>query len=189
MYLITQHPIRYNDIHHPIFSNLSYPTIHRYLYFNSLASFYQKFADTDSLKRSFVYEPIMYQSVAKRVSQAGVHAISKTGAMFFQLAQFTALACWNVERPFTPENVVVLAQDSETLQYISGIKVVTNAFGEEELWFNTNRLQKTINNSRRINEVNFRLLRGKVEDLIRGTRCASSGLRPTEPSLQGWRRI
>lgn len=109
--------------------------------------------------------------------------------MFFQLAEFTALACWNIERPFVPENVVVLAQDPETLQYISGIKILTNALGEEEVWFNTNRLQKTINNSRNINEINFRLIHGKVEDLIKGTRCQPTGYTRSEPYLDGWRSV
>ncbi|XP_058809130.1 major royal jelly protein 1-like [Phymastichus coffea] len=162
----------------------------RYLYFNSLASFYQKFVDTDSLKRSlYTSPPLVYQSVARRVSQAGVHAISKTGAMFFQLAGYTALACWNIERPFLPENVVVLAQDPETLQYVSGIKVLTNASGEEEVWFNTNRLQKTINKSRNINDVNFRLIHGKVDDLIKGTRCQPTGYTQSQPNYNGWRLV
>ena len=144
----------------------------------------------DSLKRSFAYEPIVYQSLNKRISQAGVQATSKTGTVFFQLAEFTALACWNIGRPFHPDNIVVLAQDEETLQYISGMKVIENAYGEEELWFNTNRLQRTINNSRRIEETNFRLIRGKVEDLVRGTRCAPTGYGgANEPDPEGWRRV
>ncbi|XP_011497445.1 PREDICTED: major royal jelly protein 1-like [Ceratosolen solmsi marchali] len=161
----------------------------RYLYFNALASFFEKFVDANSLKRSFIYEPIIYQSTRRRVSHAGAQATSKTGAIFFQLGEFTALACWNIERSFSPENIVELVQDEETLQYISGIKVIVNALGEEELWFNTNRLQKTVNKSRRINEVNFRLIRAKVDNLIRGTKCEATGYRETQPNLLGWKRI
>ena len=102
--------------------------------------------EVDSLKRSFIYEPIAYRSLFKRASQAGVQVISKTGASFFQLAELTALACWNIQRPFSPENIVIVAINEEILQYVSGMKILTNSNGEEELWFNTNRLQKTINN-------------------------------------------
>ena len=83
----------------------------------------------------------------------------------------------------------MLAQDDEKLQYVSSMKVVENAYGEEELWFNTNRLQKTINNSRRLDEINFRFIRGKVEDLIKGTRCEPTGYGADKPSLEGWQRI
>ncbi|KAL7294828.1 hypothetical protein TKK_0011756 [Trichogramma kaykai] len=162
----------------------------RYLYFNSLASFYQKVLESDSLKRSFVYEPIMYQSLAKRQSQAGVQAISKNGIVFFQLAELTALACWNVRQPFKPENVVVVARNPRLLQYISGMKVLVNAEGTEELWFNTNRLQKTINNSRKINEINFRLIRGSVDDLVEGTKCQQNDASGAEFRVEdGWQRI
>lgn len=136
-----------------------------------MASYYQKFTSLQSLKNESSCEPEVYRSIKKRISQAGPQATSKTGAVFFQLVQMTAIACWNMERPFTPENVVMIAQDVDTLQYVGGIKVKVNQAGEEELWFNTNRIQKTIKGTRSIDEVNFRIIRGKVNDLIKGTRC------------------
>lgn len=163
--------------------------IYRYLYFNSLASYYQKFTDTLSLKQAEYREPIIFQSKKRRQSQAGPQATSRRGILFFQLVQHTALACWNIEKPFKPENIVVLAQDEKTLQYISGIKVIVNKFGEEELWFNTNRLQKTINNTRNPAEKNYRIIRGKVDDLVRGTACEFSGYHQAEPDVSSWRQI
>ncbi|XP_014469396.1 PREDICTED: major royal jelly protein 1-like [Dinoponera quadriceps] len=163
---------------------------HRYLYFNSLASYYQKYADTFSLARSEFWEPAIFQSNYKRASQAGVQATSRRGVIFFQLVQLTAIACWDIGKPFTPENVVIIAQDEKTLQYVSGIKVITNRAGEEELWFNTNRLQKTINMSLRPTETNFRIIKGKVDDIIRGTRCESSGVRtPVPDNSVFWHQI
>ncbi|XP_018375327.1 PREDICTED: major royal jelly protein 1-like [Trachymyrmex cornetzi] len=162
---------------------------HRYLYFNSLASYYQKYADTVSLKQSKFREPVIFQSNYKRASQAGVQATSRRGVIFFQLVQLTAIACWDIGKPFTPENVVIIAQDEETLQYVSGIKVITNRAGEEELWFNTNRLQKTINMSLKPTEINFRIIRGKVDDIIRGTNCEPSGVRTATPDIVFWHQI
>ncbi|KAF3423829.1 hypothetical protein E2986_12470 [Frieseomelitta varia] len=161
----------------------------RYLYFNSLASYRQKFTDTYSLKQSKYNEPIVFESNYKRASQAGVQATSRRGVIFFQLVQLTAVACWNIEKPFTPENVVVIAQDEATLQYVSGIKVITNRQGEEELWFNTNRLQKTINMTLKPTETNFRIIRGKVDDIIRGTNCEPSGIKRKFPDTNFWHRI
>lgn len=163
--------------------------ISRYLYFNSLASYRQKFTDTNSLKRSKYDEPIVFESNYKRASQAGVQATSRRGVIFFQLVQLTAIACWNIEKPFTPENVVIIAQDEEKLQYVSGIKVITNSRGVEELWFNTNRLQKTINMTLKPTETNFRIIRGKVDDIIRGTNCEPSGMKHRGPDINFWHLI
>ncbi|KAL0104547.1 hypothetical protein PUN28_017344 [Cardiocondyla obscurior] len=163
---------------------------HRYLYFNSLASYHQKYTDTASLLQSEYREPVIFQSNYKRASQAGVQATSRRGVIFFQLVQLTAIACWDIGKPFTPENVVIIAQDEETLQYVSGIKVITNRAGEEELWFNTNRLQKTINMSLKSTETNFRLIRGAVDDIIRGTNCEPSGARTRAPDpIIFWHQI
>lgn len=164
-----------------LFASVTMFTTFRYLYFNSLASFYQNYADTLSLKQSEFWEPVIFQSNYKRASQAGVQATSQRGVIFFQLVQLTAIACWDIGKPFTPENVVIIAQDEKTLQYVSGIKVITNRAGQEELWFNTNRLQKTINMSLKPTEINFRIIRGTVDDIIRGTRCEPSGLRTPAP--------
>ncbi|XP_072743195.1 dopaminechrome tautomerase [Anoplolepis gracilipes] len=161
----------------------------RYLYFNSLASYYQKYTDTFSLTRSKFWEPVVFQSNYKRASQAGVQATSRRGVIFFQLVQLTAIACWDIGKPFTPENVVIIAQDEETLQYVSGIKVITNRAGEEELWFNTNRLQKTINMSLKPTETNFRIIRGTVDDIIRGTNCEPYGYRTQTPDTIFWHQI
>ncbi|XP_076650360.1 major royal jelly protein 9 [Halictus rubicundus] len=161
----------------------------RYLYFNSLASFLQKFTSTASLKQSQYNEPTVYESNYKRASQAGVQATSRRGVIFFQLVQLTAIACWNIEKPFAPENIVIIAQDEATLQYVSGIKVIVNDRGEEELWFNTNRLQKTINMTLKPTETNFRLIRGKVDDIIRGTNCEPTGRKSDSPDTTFWHRI
>lgn len=154
-----------------------------------MASFYQKFTDVNSLKESLYREPLVFESIQKRSSQAGVQATSRRGILFFQLVQKTAIACWNIEKPFTPENIVTIAQDEEKLQYVSGIKVIVNKYGVEELWFNTNRLQKTINKTLRPDEINFRIIRGNVDEIIRGTKCEPSGFRTRAPDISSWQQI
>ncbi|KAF7995394.1 hypothetical protein HCN44_006501 [Aphidius gifuensis] len=161
----------------------------RYLYFNSLASFYQKFSSVDSLKFGEFQEPIVFESIVKRQSQAGVQAMSKKGVLFFQLAELTSIACWNIDRPFTWDNIEILAFDEITLQYVSGIKVIKNHAGDEELWFNTNRLQKTINKNRKINEINFRIIKGHVDDIIRGTKCEPICEKSQYPDTSSWRQV
>lgn len=159
------------------------------MYFNSLASFYQKFSSVDSLKFGEFQEPIVFESIVKRQSQAGVQAMSKKGVLFFQLAELTSIACWNIDRPFTWDNIEILAFDEVTLQYVSGIKVIKNQAGDEELWFNTNRLQKTINKNRKIDEINFRIIKGNVNDIIRGTKCEPICEQSQYPDTSSWRQV
>lgn len=115
--------------------------------------------------------------------------MSRTGAIFFQLAELTAVACWNIQKPFNDNNIVILALDEENLQYVSNMKIITNVHGEEELWFNTNRLQKTVNNSRKLNEINYRFIQGKVKDLIKGTACEYAGYRGPAPDERTWKKL
>lgn len=161
----------------------------RYLYFNSLASLYQKFTDVDGLKMSETEEPTIYQGILKRPSPAGVQATSKYGVLFFPLAEMTAVGCWHIEKPFTPDNIAIVAQDEKTLQYISGMKVKLNPEGREELWFNTNRLQKILNKTLRHDEPNYRIIRGLVDDLIRNTVCEPPNWRGSYPDLTTWKQI
>ena len=42
---------------------------------------------------------------------------------------------------YNKKNIRILIQDDEMLQFMAGVKVVTNDHGEEELWILTNRFQ------------------------------------------------
>lgn len=42
---------------------------------------------------------------------------------------------------YNKQNIKIVAQNDETLQFATGMKVVLNGKGEEELWILTNRFQ------------------------------------------------
>lgn len=42
---------------------------------------------------------------------------------------------------YNQQNIKIVAQNDETLQFVTGMKVLTNGNGEEELWILTNRFQ------------------------------------------------
>ncbi|KAK0162393.1 hypothetical protein PV327_006173 [Microctonus hyperodae] len=134
-------------------------------------------------------QAVIYESIFKRQSQAGVQATSKRGVIFFQLVQLMSVACWNIEQPFIRDNIEILVFDAQALQYVSGIKVITNHRGDEELWLNTNRLQKIINKSQNPTEINFRIIKGNVDHIINGTKCNPTGKRNSYPDISSWRRI
>lgn len=66
--------------------------------------------------------------------------MDKNGNLFFGLMDPTSIACWNYQKPYTKANIRILAI-GDALQFTSGMKIVINSAGYEELWFLTNRLQ------------------------------------------------
>lgn len=51
-----------------------------------------------------------------------------------------SIACWNYNKPYNNANIRKWI-NNETLQFISGMKIVINSAGYEELWLLSNRLQ------------------------------------------------
>lgn len=127
-----------------------------------------------------------------RSSQSASEDVSENGVMFFGLLSELSLACWNSHTPFTPENIhiahkVILSsfgslvifenewldrafisifQDNETLQFLSGVKVIGDS-----VWILSNQLQNFIAGTTRPTDVKYRILTGSVSQLIYGTGC------------------
>ena len=84
----------------------------------------------------------------------------------------------------------IVAQDTERLQYANGVKVVPKSITKtsEELWVLTNRFLRFQLGELDFSEVNFRILKSPVKDLVEGTRCElpaqlKAALRRTKISL------
>lgn len=72
-------------------------------------------------------------------------AMDKNGNLYFVLLNPLAIFCWDSSTSYKSQNIKMVYKNDETLQFASGMKVVTNLVGEEELWLVTNRLQVFIN--------------------------------------------
>lgn len=181
----------------------------RILYFHSLASNVENFIHTSIIRESRIFErnpnaaSNSFQTFNyQRPSQSAAEAMNKDGILFYSLLSQTALACWNSQNnPELNENdVAILVQNSETLQFPSGLKVIfifslnyiefnlySNDYviintilsqvsstlnGSEELWMITVRFQKIATDTINPNETNFRIQAGYVDELIRGSKCA-----------------
>ena len=60
-----------------------------------------------------------------RSTQAAAEAMSGNGIMFFGLVSENSLACWNSNYyEFENDNIIRVAADRETLNFISGLKVI-----------------------------------------------------------------
>lgn len=67
--------------------------------------------------------------------------MDSNGNLYFVLINPLALACWDTSTPFSRDNIKTLVTNNQTLQFASGVKVIRNLSGVEELWAITNRFQ------------------------------------------------
>lgn len=84
-------------------------------------------ASADSSPRSFV-------EIGARNTQATAQAMDSNGNLFIGLVNPIGVACWDSNAPYSNENMRIVAQNDQTLQFSSGMKVVRNRRGKEELW-------------------------------------------------------
>lgn len=127
--------------------------------------------------------------------QSAAQAMDKNGNLFFGQMDPISIACWDSSKPYDASNIRVVVQNDVTLQFASGMKIITNRNGEEELWVLTDRIQvrikikrknyyrksnKYVNFQRSLagtmstDEVNFRVMALRVMDLLGGTKCTSN---------------
>lgn len=150
------------------------------LYYSAMSSHNLNYVNTKQFTQGkFQANDIQYQGASDILwTQASAKAISETGALFFGLVSDTALGCWNENRPLKRRNIEIVAKNNDTLQFISGIKIIkqisSNIYerqNNEYIWIVSNKYQKIANGDLNFNEVNFRILNAPVNQLIRYTRC------------------
>jgi hypothetical protein len=139
----------------------------RVLYFHALASGTENAVPLSLINNASIWErdansePRGFQVLGRRgVQTAGewmrekknwkginwtfsAQAMDSNGNLFFVLMNPIAVACWDTSLPYSVENIKVVLQNDATLQFASGVKVIKNLLGQEELWVITNRFQVT----------------------------------------------
>lgn len=68
-------------------------------------------------------------------------AMDCNGNLFFVLMNPIALVCWDSSTPYRPQNIRIVVQNNEKLQFASGLKIIKNLSGVEEIWIMTIRFQ------------------------------------------------
>ncbi|XP_034109320.1 protein yellow [Drosophila albomicans] len=109
--------------------------------------------------------------LGKRGSQCVGTAMSETGMLLCGLVQPSSIMAWNIRQPYTRKNLVLLIQDDHRLQFVSGLKIVRNHEGKEELWAMSNRLQKAFGPGLNYKEINFRIQKCGIHELFHGLPC------------------
>lgn len=67
--------------------------------------------------------------------------MDSNGNLFFVLMNPIALVCWDTSTEYSTQNIRIVVQNDITLQFASGLKIIKNLSGIEELWVLTNRFQ------------------------------------------------
>lgn len=119
----------------------------RSLYFHAYASDTENKVSINVLNNASMWlqnenaSPTSFTILGKRISPSAAEAIDSNGNLFFGLDSPSVIACWNIGKSFNKNNVKYPVRNDATLQFISGMKIIKNTYGEEELWTVSNRFQ------------------------------------------------
>ncbi|KAF5274198.1 hypothetical protein FQA39_LY07302 [Lamprigera yunnana] len=167
------------------------PSEDRILYFHAMSSGTEQWVYTSYLRNQSLYHdnpsPVpeifrMYSGY--RHTQCPAMAIDKNGIAYFGLVSDTSINCWNTRTDYGNHNIGQLVQDSMKLQFPSGVKVINNQKGKQELWFVTMRFQRMATGTLDVSDINFRIMVAKIEDLTKGSKCLNRPRMQTHNNLQ-----
>ncbi|CAH0719372.1 unnamed protein product, partial [Brenthis ino] len=151
----------------------------RFLYFHALASTTENVVRTSVIRNdSFITDsnanPFSINVFPEeRPNQSAAEAIDDNGIMYFGLNEPPGIWCWNTGTEFSPRNFHQIAIDKETLQFASGMKVVNNLSGSQELWILTSSFQRVMTGSLSSDRVNFRIHAENIPQLLKNSACMS----------------
>ncbi|EDV36622.1 uncharacterized protein Dana_GF11856 [Drosophila ananassae] len=146
----------------------------RNLYFHPLASVSEYAVPLTALNRQANWAdgpeavPEQFTLLGRRKSECAASAIDGRNNVYCVTFNPIKLFVWNVNTPYNSRYFGTLPAKSDELQFVSGMKVVRNPNGSEELWMLSNRYQKIATGTLNSNEVNFRILKRKLDDVQGG---------------------
>lgn len=137
---------RFDNSNNLIFGNtLSGGEDNRVLFFHALASNTENVIPLSILNNAAASKNNAnvkaFRTIGTRESQCPAEAMDSNGNLFFVLTNPIALACWDSSTPYTQSNIQIIHRNDVTLQFASGLKIVKNILGQDELWILTNRFQ------------------------------------------------
>lgn len=117
------------------------------LYFHPLASATEFAVPLRIIDNSTLFEnnvENMYEAfrpLGKRSSECAASAMDSNGNLYCVTLYPIELIVWNVNTAYDKKNLKKLPISSEELEFVSGMKVIRNNEGNEELWMISNRYQ------------------------------------------------
>lgn len=92
----------------------------------------------------------------------------ETGVLFYTQVNRDGVGCWNSKKPLNPDTQALVDSDSDSLVFPNDLKVDAN----RNLWVLSDRMPLFLYKELNPKEFNYRILKGRVDDLIQGTNCA-----------------
>lgn len=123
----------------------------RLMYFHSLSSITENTVPLSVINNRTLWEnnsgaePRAFEIIGARNSQTSIQTMDSHGNLWFVLVEPLALCCWDSSTPYDDKNIKMVVKNDKTLQFASGLKLVTNTSGKEELWITTIRIQVCTN--------------------------------------------
>ncbi|KAL0278633.1 UNVERIFIED_CONTAM: hypothetical protein PYX00_000400 [Menopon gallinae] len=147
----------------------------RYLYFHPMSS-HREFVVPTSVLRSETGADdhpdefkVLGEPRALANGQSSASGMDRRGVLFYNLVSQDAVGCWNSRRPFKRQYHGKVDENKETLNFPNDLKVDQEK--RQSVWVLSNKLHKYIYAALNTEDVNFRVLTGRVEDLVRDTIC------------------
>lgn len=117
------------------------------LYFHPMASITEYSVPLKIIDNATMFEHDMgamheaFRPLGQRSSECVVSAMDSNFNMYCVTFNPIELIMWNVNRPYDSKNFKKIPISSADLQFVSGMKVVRNHQGNEELWMLSNKFQ------------------------------------------------
>nr|ATB56353.1 yellow-d2 [Leptinotarsa decemlineata] len=154
----------------------------RKLFYHAMSSSTENWVYTSYLRNQTRFSenpessPEIFNTYPKRRgTQSAAEVINKDGIMFFGLMSDVKIACFNIRGEYgDSRSTDIVADNPVTLQFATGMKIIKNRRGIEELFVLTSRFQKVATGLNAA-EINFRILAIDVESLISGKNCKVAG--------------
>lgn len=152
--------------------------LRRMLYFHSLSNDLEVSVPLDVINNAtnFLTPDISSQldkftELGSRGTQCTVTDITPQGYLLCVFFNPIALIAWDIRTPYTAENRIILAENSNTLQFVGGLKIVANPQGKLEVWVLSNRAQKFFSGTNNFKEITYRIMKCGLNELLRGEPC------------------
>lgn len=144
------------------------------IYFHALASTKEfKVSNRVLQNKTVATSPSSYYDF-KYVGDRGMNGQStaevydkETGVIFYTQVNKDAIACWNVKKPYDPDNQGLIDSDSHTLVFPNDLKLDSQG----TIWVLSDKMPTYLYKELDPAAVNYRVLMGNNKELIKGTPC------------------
>ncbi|XP_055372763.1 protein yellow-like isoform X2 [Condylostylus longicornis] len=109
--------------------------------------------------------------------QSSTSGISKNQIMFFTLVHRDSVGCWDINKPYTKQNLNIIAQNDSGIVFPNDLKIDKDI--NQNVWIISNKLPIFLYSQLNYNEINFKIMRANINNAIKNTIC-----NPNIPAIQ-----